>query len=882
MARKFVSPGVFTQELDQSYIASGVGAIGAVVIGRTFKGPGLKPTFVTDINDFVAKFGDVDPTMQAPYAVKNYLKNSSACTVVRVLGDRSASPDPAISNAATYRSLGIVDNDDTLLAVVNVLSGTAFTLAGTGSYPTFQFTGTSGDFNGVYAGTLSFLATDPDYIGNVLNTDPTLKGNFGHWLYQNFQWAGSGTGAPYTVATLSSSIQTAFDCDFTSAKSPWIHSQNFGTSSIPLFRFHALSAGAASNTDIKVSIANIRKSTNVASTPYGTFDLIVRAFTDNDARLVQDETFTNVTLDPTAANYLPRVIGDQYRDWNATTQKLVTYGTFKNYSKFIRIEMATANSAPTDALPWGHAGYPQMLPNTTTINVTGTTGSVLFQLSSTGSLRLFTTSTGSGVYVVNVVSGALFNAAISNLTATITVVDSVTTLTNVKNGIVGLTGLSATVIAGGTDIAPAPTSSLTFAGTDATYYAGNVLDLTGAYVPDNLDSNSNLASYTFFGLDFGLDGISDLLKFMGKNSDTNPVGTIATPAGTAFSLHHLTSATLSGVSYYEYDPTTIYTVFPGVPSTGTINGFTVAFYGGFDGFDETQADPLASQGATDISTVSLKKAIDLVSNPDEIDINLIAIPGITSQPVTSYAEQMCNARADVMYVMDVSGSSVAQIIQSVDSRGIDDNYAACYYPYLRYADTTNNVLVTVAPSVAVLGAIAYNDRVGQVFFAPAGLNRGGLSQFGIVDTVDRLTFQDRNDLYESRINPIATFPNEGIVIWGQKTLQVKASALDRVNVRRLLIYAKKTIASVARYLLFEPNNPATWQKFINTVNPILEKVRMDQGLERFKVVMDKSVNTPDLIDRNIMTGKIFLQPTRTAEYIDLSFIITASGVQFEE
>ena len=188
----------------------------------------------------------------------------------------------------------------------------------------------------------------------------------------------------------------------------------------------------------------------------------------------------------------------------------------------------------------------------------------------------------------------------------------------------------------------------------------------------------------------------------------------------------------------------------------------------------------------------------------------------------------------------------------------------------------------VPPSVAVLGAFAYSDRVGQVFFAPAGLNRGGLQAFGVVDTTDRLTFQDRNDLYENRINPIATFPNEGIVVFGQKTLQYKPSALDRVNVRRLLIYAKKVIASAAKYLVFEPNNAATWQKFINTTNPILEKVRQDQGIERFKVVMDSTVNTPDLIDRNIMTGKIFLQPTRSAEYIDLSFIITSSGVQFEE
>jgi len=151
-----------------------------------------------------------------------------------------------------------------------------------------------------------------------------------------------------------------------------------------------------------------------------------------------------------------------------------------------------------------------------------------------------------------------------------------------------------------------------------------------------------------------------------------------------------------------------------------------------------------------------------------------------------------------------------------------------------------------------------------------------------VDVADRLTYAERSDLYENRINPIASFPVEGIVVFGQKTLQVKPSALDRVNVRRLLIYAKKLIASAAKYLLFEPNNTNNWQRFLNTVNPILDKIRQDQGIERFKVVMDSTTNTPDLIDRNISTGKIFLQPTKSTEFIDLAFIITSSGVSFEE
>jgi hypothetical protein len=886
MARKFVSPGVFTQELDQSFLASGVGAIGAVVVGRTSKGPALVPTLVTDFNDYVAKFGDVDPLMEAPYAIKNYLKNSSACTVVRVLGDRSAAPDPgAVENYSTQTSFGIVDYNDTLLAVVNVAKGTTFTLSGTSEYPTFSFIGSaSSDFTGSYAGTLSFLRTDPNYIRNVLNGDPTQIGYFGHYLYECFDWAHNSvatpaaTTAPYYVAELSGTTSSSFDCDFTSAVTPWIKSQNYGSNSYQLFRIHALSAGEASNTDVKVSIANIRKSVNSAVTPYGTFDIIVRGFQDTDGKLIQNETFTNVTLDPTSPNYLPRVIGDQYRYWNSTTQKLVVANTFKNYSKFIRIEMDTGYH-PTDALPWAHSGYPQMVPVTNIVNTTGTKGVAHAILGTTEGLIVTTQATGTSFQVVFATGTTPGSAALVGTTATISV-DYLMTFGDARALVNTLTGLTSTgyVSGGNASTLIDPTVlPLTYSvtGLSPTYYTLEAVDLSGAYVSNNLDSNNNLAVYKFFGLDFTLDGIEDLLKFPGSN--------VYAPKGTDFSMHHLTTAILSGVSYYDYDPTTLYTTGPAVPSINGINGFTVGFAGGFDGFDMTQADPLLTgTSATSISTVSLKKAIDLVSNPDEIDINLIAVPGITNPSVTSYVRQMCNARADVMYVMDIDGESVSAAISSLNTQGIDDNYAATYYPKIRYADTTNNVMVTVSPSVAVLGAIAYNDRVGQVFFAPAGLNRGGLSQFGVVDTLDRLTFQDRNDLYESRINPIATFPNEGIVIWGQKTLQQRPSALDRVNVRRLLIYAKKTIASVARYLLFEPNNPNTWQRFLNTVNPILDKVRMDQGLERFKVVMDSSTNTPDLIDRNIMTGKIFLQPTRSAEYIDLSFIITSSGVSFEE
>ena len=198
--------------------------------------------------------------------------------------------------------------------------------------------------------------------------------------------------------------------------------------------------------------------------------------------------------------------------------------------------------------------------------------------------------------------------------------------------------------------------------------------------------------------------------------------------------------------------------------------------------------------------------------------------------------------------------AISSAINTVAS--IDTSYTATYYPWVKILDTNINLPVWVPPSVVLGGVIAYNDKVAYEWFAPAGLNRGGLTE--VLDAYDRVTQSDRDDLYDNNINPIASFPNEGFVVWGQKTLQVKSSALDRINVRRLLIAAKKFIASSTRYLVFEQNTSATRNRFLNIVNPYLDSIQQRQGLYAFKVVMDETNNTPEVIDRNEMIGAIYL------------------------
>ena len=323
--------------------------------------------------------------------------------------------------------------------------------------------------------------------------------------------------------------------------------------------------------------------------------------------------------------------------------------------------------------------------------------------------------------------------------------------------------------------------------------------------------------------------------------------------------------------------------------------FMIPFQGGFDGFQPnrkvlvgsdisaTNTQGLDCSTTTASGSIVLRKAIDAVSNPDEFDMNMIVIPGVINKlhsSVTTYAKDLCEERGDTFFVMDAGAwsDSISQVVNSLSS--FDSNYVATYHPWVKIMDTNKNKPVWVPPSVVLPGVIAFNDQVAAEWYAPAGLNRGGLSN--VVDVKTRLTHDERDQLYVGRVNPIATFPGQGATVFGQKTLQAKPSALDRINVRRLLIAVKKFIASSSRYLLFEQNNAATRNRFLSIVNPYLESIQQRNGLYAFRVIMDESNNTSDMIDRNMLKGDIFLQPAKTAEFIVLDFTVLPTGAAFPE
>ena len=277
-------------------------------------------------------------------------------------------------------------------------------------------------------------------------------------------------------------------------------------------------------------------------------------------------------------------------------------------------------------------------------------------------------------------------------------------------------------------------------------------------------------------------------------------------------------------------------------------------------------------------------ALSILKNKDEYEFNLLFLPGIIDglsnhSSIITKAIDLCEARTDCFLVFDPSSKTgtVAGVKTVVEGR--NSSYAAAYYPWVQIRDASLGVNRYVPPSTVIAGVYHFNDVVGQPWFAPAGLNRGGIDS--AIQAYKKLSQANRDALYDSNVNPIATFPGQGVTVFGQKTTQKKASALDRVNVRRLLINIKSFVARSSRTLVFEQNTTDLRDQFLNTVNPFLEQVQANAGLQAFEVVMDDTNNTPDTIDRNMLMGLIRLQPTKTAEFIVLDFTIEPSGAVFD-
>jgi phage tail sheath protein FI len=367
-------------------------------------------------------------------------------------------------------------------------------------------------------------------------------------------------------------------------------------------------------------------------------------------------------------------------------------------------------------------------------------------------------------------------------------------------------------------------------------------------------------------------------------------------------LSSTASATYSGFNYLNADNLNYLNPVPLEAVTGSNvsftkpaadNKFILPMQGGNDGMNYTvikkkgsdiSATNLFGQDlstATKSGSVAYAKALSILSS-EEYTFDLLTMPGVIEQYhpyTTDEAQTMVENRTDAVYLRDLTGVNASVATAVLTAADLDSSYSAAYYPWVKVKDVNTNKDIFVPPTVVVPQAYAYNDKVAAEWFAPAGLNRGGLG--GAIDTRIRLNKADRDVLYQGRVNPIAKFQNTGVVIWGQKTLQVLDTALNRINVRRLLINLRTYIAGVANNYVFENNTQATRNKLINAITPYMENVQSREGLYAFRIDISDALNTNDVIDRNQLIGKIYVSPVKSIEFILLEFNITATGASFE-
>lgn len=758
--------------------------------------------------------------------------------------------------------------------------------------------------------TASFDMTAPNYFANTLNRDPLLYQRAGHYLYAHWDLhpstatvTGSGltaavSGASGVSASLGGAEHAAFvttgalarntgtstipnyesfEERFTSAFTPWVTSQRFGGQSTNLFRLHLIDAGAGPSKTVKFSIENIAPSSDPTYS-YGTFDLIVREWDDRDTDQRPVEQWRQLSLDPSSDRYLAKVIGDLHAfydfDRAESAQKLVIEGSYPNRSNLIRVEVSdsVANTAvdPT-ALPLGFRGAAHLV----TSGSAPMTSPASSQMDVSDVLKRAVTPPVP--MRTNITAGSGAKVSVNPLLYWGTHFEHVTSLSTPN----------------------ASTQANESLGAFATYFPRFATDAVNFALGDNpgavtTDANGVLDADRFCRNSFTLENIQVVTSSTGEADPQEWDAAVYVRSGDV-----VTSDSAKTRPFRAADLT---------QANRRFAKFTFFAQGGFDGvnvFDAQEASLTNTAVTNDMDATNrgrnlgpnvraYAKALEIMKNTVNVDIQLLALPGIRHPSVTDAAAEAVRERFDALYVMDVeqyddSGSlvtteeqlpSVTSTVAEFVDRALDNSFAAAYFPDVVMPDPTTGTNVVAPPSVAVLGAIALNDNLGQPWFAPAGNTRGSLTT--ALEARVLLSKDNMDALYDASINPIVAFPGNaqaginpkgGVVVWGQKTLQAAASALDRINVRRLLIEVRRQVRLIAQTIVFEPNREATLARFQDAINPKLARIQALQGLTRYQVRIDTSTTTQTDVENSTVRGKIFLQPTKSVELVSLDFVV---------
>lgn len=939
---KFVSPGVQIQEIDNSQLPSVGSTRGPVVIGRAERGPCLRPVTVGSFSEFVEIFGDpvpggiggdvwrdgnkLAPTYGA-YGAQAWLKNNNSLTYVRLLGAQHQDASTvgqagwlvgSAHNAtlATGGAFGLflIDSGSSAssltgtLAAVWYLSEGVIELSGTdrngttsvtGTCVLIQGQGTSKEFKSLIRNssnvvtdtiTFNFDSTSKKYIRSVFNTNPTLLNSAitntsqlkKYFLGETFDRnvadtvTGSAAGSQWgvIVALQSGTIdQNDQRMNMTGAKTGWFISQDLSSDNVSfnptqktkLFRLRALDSGEWEQKNLKVSISNIKPSTNLDD-PYGTFTVLIRRTQDSDNATQIVESFADCNLNPNSPSYISKKIGDQYVQWDDTERRFREFGSFPNRSKYFYVDVNSdvdQGATNPELLPFGYLG-PVTFANFTAISGSSTAkayGSTVTNFAGAfaeGNANVVSSKTTAGLFLN--VGGVAFTGSFKFPTIPLRTTTKQGNLSNPKEAYFGI------------DVGK--NSSIRF---DKSY--GDMLRKLPENLSDDPDSNLSLAySHVFTLDDVGRVGSVDAQWVSGSRG-----------SGTSFTAQTGTYAAVL---------------------TAGFDRFTAPLYGGFDGLDIIEKEPFNNRvlsGQDQISSYeynSIKRAIDCVANPEVVQANMITAPGITNTGLTDQVLATAESRRDSLGIIDLEGGylppaeningdnastnrgDVDTTVANLKARAINTSYGTAYYPWVQIKDGKSGALLWAPPSVVALGVLANTERKADLWIAPAGFTRGGLTDgaagIPVTNVKQRLTSLERDKLYEANINPIGSFPSEGIVVFGQKTLQTTPSATDRINVRRMLNYVKVEISKISSTLLFDPNLQTTWDRFSNQVNTLLSGVKARFGLEDYRVILDASTTTADLRDRNAMYAKVYLKPAKSVEFIGVDLIVSSSGASFND
>lgn len=938
--RIFVSPGVFTSEKDLTFVTRQVGVTTLGLLGETPKGPAFEPVFVSNYDEFISYFGGLNPEKfkgngyhkyELNYIAKSFLTQTNQLYVSRVLGlsgydagnawaiTLDSAEDPTTVGSAstvtgpllTYTAettgnpVALSWNNDNLEALYNDGQFTLTTLGLLDTGSTISVT------NPIY------VKTGCDFSGATFDMEVTTTGTSGVYVTGTT----SGTVVSYTATCLTdidgsviATLRSRGDYD---ANETLVFDVTGATDAV-MSNTTSITSNALASFTINGTASNGNTFSYDVSMDRTKKNFLPRVFgsstQDKETELWVEEIYTNVLEDLIAKSQVRGLdvtfnsisgtstnnLSDYKEQWKSAASPWVlselkgtgTGATLQRLFRFITI--SDGNAANEDV----KFSIINIKPDDKTFDIV---------------VRRFNDTDANPSIVEKFSNVSMDSSATGFIARKIGTTDGEYPLRS-KYIMVELYDDQDPDLA---NHFPAG-----FEGVLNRTYIGSRTSLAPKieYKTEYTDFNTSKLRKTYLGLNSEIGVDQDFFDYKGKNAVNNGVFTGKTDG---FHLDVNANGATVDLGNDSYVPTLQVGVSAFTTDASLVGGpyeklaarkFTFTSFGGWDGWDEYRAQRtngdnytktgskgsigltngtfttyVTSEGDDGITSdyYAYLDGIYTYNNPEAVNINVFATPGIDLRDNISLIENAVDMvevdRADSLYVIttpdtDDDGQALtpSEAVDIIEDSGIDSNYSATYWPWLQMNDTENNRYVWLPPTLEVMRNIALTDNVAFPWFAAAGLNRGTTNA---IKARVKLKLDDRDDLYEGRINPMATFSDVGVVIFGNKTLQVKETALNRINVRRLLLQARKLISAVSIRLLFEQNDDVVRNQFLSLVNPILDNIRKERGLTDFRVVLD---DTPESIDRNELNGRIFIKPTRSLEFISIEFNITNTGASFDD